>query len=228
VKDIDFEAFPKIPRLRRNAVVTEKIDGTNAQVFITECLGPFLNDGETRVVLHGTPYLVRAGSRNRWLTREADNFGFAAWVEDHADELVKLGPGRHFGEWYGLGIQRGYGLDHKRFALFNTGRWFPKSWGSGEPVDYITPGSKAAVAPDCCDVVPVLRIGTYSDSVVELAVWELQEFGSRAVPGFMMPEGVVVYHTASRQTYKRLIEGDDRPKSLHEYVPNSHSESEAA
>lgn len=28
--DAPFEKFPKIPRLRREAVITEKIDGTNA------------------------------------------------------------------------------------------------------------------------------------------------------------------------------------------------------
>ncbi len=56
----EFTAFPKIPRLNREIIVTEKIDGTNAQVVVTE-------DGE-----------VRAGSRSRWITPEADNFGYAA------------------------------------------------------------------------------------------------------------------------------------------------------
>jgi hypothetical protein len=32
-----FPAFPKIPRLRRRIVVTEKIDGTNALVSVSEC-----------------------------------------------------------------------------------------------------------------------------------------------------------------------------------------------
>lgn len=239
MREQDFEAFPKIPRLRRNAVVTEKIDGTNAAVYIVEhpfgagvnlredypqALTSVCGDERAEDGLPVSELFIYAQSRNRFITPEADNYGFAAWVLDNAVELAKLGPGRHFGEWYGLGIQRGYGLDHKRFALFNTGRWLQPMRGVGIGPDDRMVGPKMAIAPDCCDVVPVLRIATYSDVVVELAIWELMNEGSRAVPGFMNPEGVVVYHTASRQTYKRLIEGDEVPKSLHNY----HSEESVA
>jgi hypothetical protein len=31
-----FEEFQKIPRLRRDCVITEKIDGTNAQIYISD------------------------------------------------------------------------------------------------------------------------------------------------------------------------------------------------
>jgi hypothetical protein len=86
-------------------IVTEKLDGTNAQVHITD-------DGR-----------IFAGSRNRWITPDADNFGFARWVAEHEEELRALGPGSHYGEWWGSGIQRRYGLDEKRFSLFNVGRW---------------------------------------------------------------------------------------------------------
>jgi hypothetical protein len=34
---MEFEAFPKIPRLKRDMVITEKIDGTNACVLIEDC-----------------------------------------------------------------------------------------------------------------------------------------------------------------------------------------------
>ena len=78
---IEFMGFPKMARLSREIIVSEKIDGTNAQVYITE-------DGT-----------MRAGSRTRWITPEDDNFGFAKWVDAHRDELLTLGPGRHFGEW---------------------------------------------------------------------------------------------------------------------------------
>src|SRR5678815_5574755 len=76
-----FEPFSSIPRLKRGCVITEKIDGTNAQVYVAD-------NGE-----------VFAGSRNRWLGLEKteDAFGFARWVKDHEDELRGLGPGRHFG-----------------------------------------------------------------------------------------------------------------------------------
>lgn len=37
--------------------------------------------------------------------------------------------------------------------------------------------------------------------------------GSRAVPGFMNPEGIVVFHEASQTCFKKTIDGDDNPKS---------------
>ena len=33
---MEFEEFPKVPRLSRGCVITEKIDGTNAQVMVDE------------------------------------------------------------------------------------------------------------------------------------------------------------------------------------------------
>lgn len=103
-----FEGFPKMARLHRNAIITEKIDGTNAQVYVTE-------SGR-----------VLAGSRTRWITPENDNYGFAKWVKEHEDELrTGLGIGQHFGEWWGAGIQKGRypGIQDKRFSLFNVSRW---------------------------------------------------------------------------------------------------------
>lgn len=97
-----FTGFPKIPRLRREIIVTEKIDGTNASIFVPEDGGPLL-----------------AGSRTRWITPDHDNYGFARWVADHEERLrVALGPGRYFGEWWGPGIQRRYNIPEKRFSLF--------------------------------------------------------------------------------------------------------------
>ena len=99
--DKDFVAFPKIARLNREIVITEKIDGTNASIYVSE------KDGA-----------VYAGSRTRWITPEDDNFGFARWVRDHADELrTGLGFGVHFGEWWGAGIQRRYGLTPHAYHL---------------------------------------------------------------------------------------------------------------
>lgn len=180
----EFEPFPKISRLARYCVVTEKIDGTNAQIYITD-------NGE-----------LFAGSRTRWITPEADNFGFANWAYHNRAELLKLGPGRHFGEWWGVGIQRNYGLSERRFSLFNAGRW----------------NAPDAVLPVCVSVVPVLYTGIFSDVAVENAIEELREDGSRAAPGFAKPEGVVVYHAASRQLYKRTLDNDGEPKSLAQQV----------
>ena len=94
----EFKEWTKIARLSRDCVVTEKIDGTNAQIFITE-------DGQ-----------IFTGSRTRWITPQNDNFGFAKWVEQRKDEILKMGPGRHFGEFWGIGIQRGYDLFERRFS----------------------------------------------------------------------------------------------------------------
>ena len=175
----DFVPFPKMARLSREVVVTEKIDGTNAQIFI--------DDDGTMLV----------GSRSRWITPQVDNYGFAGWVERNRVELAELGPGRHFGEWWGNGIQRRYNVPDKRFSLFNAVRW-------GED------------RPACCGVVPVLYSGGFSLEAIEVALGDLAANGSRAAPGFMEPEGVVVFHTAALVGFKKTIERDEVPKGLTE------------
>lgn len=178
--DLLFLEFPKIYRLSREVIVTEKLDGTNAQVFVSE-------SGE-----------VKAGSRNRWITPENDNYGFAKWVKTNEAELLKLGPGRHFGEWWGGGIQRGYGLakDDKRFSLFNTSRW-----------------ADDTVRPACCGTVPVLAIRPALDThEVETLLGALAVGGSQAAPGFYQPEGIVVFHVQSNMSFKKTIEKDEEHK----------------
>lgn len=173
----EFVEFPKMARLSREVVITEKIDGTNACVFVGE-------DGA-----------VRAGSRTRWITPQDDNFGFAAWVECNKETLRELGPGTHFGEWWGVGIQRGYGLAERRLSLFNVSRW-------GES------------RPACCHVVPVLYRGAFDMCAVVDALDELRDCGSRASPGFAKPEGIVLFHTAANICFKKTLEKDDIPKAL--------------
>lgn len=177
--EIPFVEFPKISRYSREVVVTEKIDGTNAQVYV--------NDTMTEVF---------AGSRSRWITESDDNFGFARWVTEQKDELLKLGPGSHFGEWWGAGIQRRYGLAEKHFSLFNTHRW-----------------SDDATRPACCGVVPVLWRGPFDSLDVNAILQMLIVRGSLAAPGFMKPEGIVVFHTAAQWMLKKTIEKDAEPKS---------------
>ena len=176
----DFVEFPKMPRFSREIIITEKIDGTNAQICVSD-------DGTQ----------LRAGSRSRWIAPGDDNFGFAAWVQANRDELLTLGPGRHFGEWWGSGIQRGYGLQkgEKRFSLFNTSRW-------GES------------RPSCCHVVPVLYRGIFDQVAIDQALIGLELNGSAAAPGFMKPEGVVIFHTAGNFGFKKTLEKDDQPKSI--------------
>ena len=177
-----FVGFPKIARLVRTCIITEKIDGTNASVHIND---------------YGD---IWAGKRTGWITPDNDNFGFAAWVEAHKAELVQLGPGRHFGEWWGNGIQRGYGLPKgdKRFSLFNVA-----VWGDGDEAD-----KKRRVRPACCYVVPVLSVGDFTTNRVEACLTLLAATGSQAAPGFMKPEGVIVYHTANNVSFKQTYDSD--------------------
>ena len=180
---MDFVAFPKMARLSREIIVTEKIDGTNAQICITEN-GDFL-----------------VGSRTRWITPEDDNYGFAKWAYANKDELMKLGVGSHFGEWWGQGIQRNYSMTEKRFSLFNVSRW-----------------ADDAIRPLCCHVVPILYQGQFEEFGVMTGVKNslklLIEQGSQANKGFMNPEGVVIYHVAAGVGFKKTIHKDEMPKGL--------------
>lgn len=176
-----FLPFPKIARFSRDIVITEKIDGTNAQIFVDD-----------------SSSFIKVGSRTRWLSDKEDNHGFYRWAMEHREELLKLGPGRHFGEWWGSGIQRGYGLikGDKRFSLFNVGRW------------------NAENVPSCVSVVPTLFRGLFDSFLIEETLDLLRVNGSAASPGFMKPEGVVIFHTASGGLFKKTLEKDEAPKSL--------------
>lgn len=172
----EFVSFPSISRLSRECIVTEKIDGSNAQILITET-------GE-----------VLAGSRSRWISPGDDNFGFASWVHANRDALMaELGYGQHFGEWWGSGIQRRYGLKEKRFSLFNVSRWADK-------------------APGLCHVVPTLYRGPFDTVAIDTALAGLAAGGSVAAPGFRQPEGVVVFHVPSGHLYKKTLDKNDGHK----------------
>ena len=97
------------------------------------------------------------------------------------------------GEETGRFVQVPIGLKEKRFSLFNVARW-------GE------------ARPACCHVVPVLFRGLFSTIAVGAALDVLAAQGSQAVPGFMKPEGVVIFHIAGNVLFKKTIEKDDEPK----------------
>ena len=182
VTTTEFKEFQKIPRLKRRCTITEKIDGTNGLIYIGET-GEFL-----------------VGSRTRWIQpgKKTDNYGFAAWANDNKQELLKLGPGFHYGEWWGLGIQRGYAATEKHFSLFNVGRW----------------NQLGVILPNCVSVVPILYEGDFDTSSIEIQLDSLKERGSSASPGFMDPEGIIIYHTASRSLFKQTIKDDEKPKGV--------------
>jgi hypothetical protein len=193
-----FQPFPKLTRFSHDWTVTEKIDGTNAQILIGRPEEGYTPDDTLLWIDPATGHGVWAGSRNRLLTvGKGDNHGFAGFVQERAAEIVeKLGEGRHFGEWYGQGIgPRGYGVNPKRFALFNAGRW------TGQPL------------PDRFDVVPILYQGYLgSTDVFETCLLGLKEAGSAIAPGFMNPEGIVMYHGPSRTSFKKTFDYDEAGK----------------
>lgn len=225
---IEFQAWPKTTRLSREVMtITEKLDGTNAAVGVKRFpFGWFVGGVDDNGVSHDVPenaimvfgpdgidglpdseFLVYAQSRKRLITPGSDNFGFARWVWANADELAQLlGEGLHFGEWWGSGIQRGYGLPQgeKRFSLFNTHRW---GWIND------LPEHARSEVPEGLGVVPVL--GTYGFDPGKPWVYlsALQGHGSMAAPGFMDVEGIVIHLSLADVNYKMTVSGD-QPKYL--------------
>ena len=193
-----FQPMPKIPRLNRDMIITEKLDGTNASVWIVPISdNGFGYEGEYDTPLNALAmisignqmYAIYAGSRNRFLSRDKDNFGFAKWVHENAEDLaMELGEGTHYGEWWGKGIQRGYGLDKKRFSLFNVSRWGMADLSR-------------------CNVVPTIYSGPFDTEVINTTLRNSRG-ESAAAPGYTNPEGLVIFHTASRHVFKVTYEMD--------------------
>lgn len=188
---VEFKEFGKISRLNREVVITEKLDGTNACVVVVDPLENDPHNDESSTELR-----VFAQSRNRVITPENDNYGFAKWVERNSEDLKQLGVGYHYGEWWGNGIQRGYGLAEKRFSLFNTWRWKDSH-------------------PECCHVVPIIEICT-GLAEAPIILNNLKLNGSYAVPGWMQPEGLIAFHVASNTYFKATCENDEKPKGSKE------------
>lgn len=171
-------------------VITQKIHGTNAQIFIEEV--SFIPENEAgSVCVDDRFFKIRAGSRNRWLFVDVDNFGFAAFVESNAAELIEfLGEGRHFGEWAGPGINSGEGLTEKTFILFDWWKY---------PEDLVFPKQVRTV--------PILYMGVLDTNAIKIAMEDLKKDGSVLVPGFMRPEGVVT--SINGQLVKTVFEAED-------------------
>ena len=163
-----FKAWPKIPRLENEIYhITEKIDGTNACIIVTE-------------------EVLFAQSRTKLITPESDNYGFAKWVERNGEVLKSELPiGHHFGEWWGNGIQRNYDQPTKLFSLFN-----PRLRGT------------------CCSNVPALASCGHKElnETIEFWVNKLKTEGSVASPGYMRPEGVVVYAEQAGTHWKVIFD----------------------
>lgn len=175
-----YPRWPSIQRLSSEEIhVTEKIDGTNGIVRVTD-------DG-----------IVLAGSRNRWLSqpdgapptkKQDDNYGFAAWVYERAEQFRQWAPGVYYGEFYGQKIARGYGMSTRRWAMF---------------------GRSVSVLPEGVDAVPILYLGPWDYATIELSVSALAHKGSALVPGFLDPEGVVVHCLKSGAKFKKFCRDDE-------------------
>jgi len=214
---IEFKAWPKTPRLNRDCIVTEKIDGTNAAVIILDPIevedGHNVGAGETTPDGTGIAVwneklermqIVAAQSRKRviWPGKTTDNAGFAMWVWTNAQALAEtLGEGYHYGEWYGTAIQGNpYALEEKRFSLFNVVRYAEFDLEN-------VPG---------LGVVPVLYEGPFDQAWINNnLIPRLRVRGSVVSPG-RKAEGVIVFHKAAGHVYKVLCENDELPKGVAE------------
>lgn len=170
----EFKSFSSIERFKGlQCIVTEKIHGTNAQIHII---------GDE----------IRAAGRNRYLTIEHDNYGFALWVEHNKKDLIEFfGEGRHYGEWYGLGINSGYGLKEKRFASF--GLVLKDKPNRPPQVEFITE----------------LYNGKYDYMVPKQMSELLLHTRSMQVPGFDKPEGIVINFPALGHRFKMVFDLKD-------------------
>ncbi len=163
----EFKAYQKTLRLESiDVILSEKIDGTNAVINID-------TDGN-----------VLAGSRTRWLVDDGsnkwDNYGFGKWVAKNGAELGKLPPGTHYGEWYGKGINRNYGMTDRKLMLFNAPRYIGLQ--------------QSGLLPSCVELETVIHTCGPLDLYdhIEFFKQEAEDRGSWHVPGFMKVEGLIV------------------------------------
>jgi hypothetical protein len=65
------------------------------------------------------------------------------------------------------------------------------------------------VRPACCHVVPTLARGEFNTEEGLKVLESLRETGSVAAPGYMKPEGIIIYHTAGNYLFKKTFEKDE-------------------
>lgn len=195
----EFVPWAKTYRLftGKGIVVTEKIDGTNACIV-------FDDEGDMFVQ-----------SRRRIITPESDNYGFARWATDMQDELFYiLGPGRHYGEWWGQGIQRGYGMNRKVFSVFNTRRWYGGT--DEETLDSMDTRSYMAGLAGMITAVPTIYSGHFSEYEILKSANVLRTDGSMAARlqgvDYDNAEGVCIFFPDNGMVMKHVFDNDDKHK----------------
>lgn len=180
---VEFKTWPKIPRLQKvNMTITEKIDGTNSCVIV--------ENGE----------VVGCQSRNRLISPDNDNFGFAAWVEENKDTLKTLGDGYHYGEWAGPGIQKNpHLLSEKKFFLFNSYRW-----------NTVFEKNENHPAREIVSVVPTYGTRGFSSEAIMEAALQLEHhlwgLGSQATEP-TKPEGLIIFLYPTNTYFKLHLPG---------------------
>ena len=194
----NYSSFPSIERLENiYCVISEKIDGTNGLIEINETN-------------------VRFGSRNRYISFSDDNAGFANFFKDYearfkdaAKDITtdKSYPLRIYGEWFGRGIQRGYGLKDKFFMPFS-------SFYSEKLIEYQVPN---VITPN------IMYTGKFSMEVVDTCMQQLKLNGSGVVKDYKQPEGIVIFFPKYNFRLKETFDGakwkDALPKSEHDKKP---------
>ncbi len=182
---LDFVPFKSIEHLGKTSMlITQKLHGTNAQILI------FCGLCNATKACHCSEENnnLLCGSRNKWLTVDSDNFGFCNFVTQHKQQFINcLGRGRHYGEWCGPGINKGEGLTEKHFYLFNI--WY----------QHLT-------LPPNTGYVPILYKGRFDADTITATLEDLKLNGSRLVPGYRHPEGVVV--TIGQERYKLVFDNE--------------------
>lgn len=206
--------FGQTPDLFADGTLCEKLDGDTIGIHIDPLkTDPFTDEVGIKagdVMFSGADkraefYRVWLQNRSREVTPDQhDVHGVAAWARAHAAQLVEtLGPGIHFGEWWGYKICRGYGLGpgDRRFSLFNTARW---GFIDGTQV----PSLYAA---------PVLWEGNLMEgwATIRNEMDALLEGGSVAAPGYRHPEGVVLYHHGADVMMQHLFKSETRHRRHH-------------
>lgn len=193
----EYPAWPKIKRdpLDLTMEITEKLDGTNGLIYITnECFAD--TDPIVEVDIDNLSWYVYAGSRKRWLStgNTADNFGFAQWVKDNYQFLIEfLGTGHHYGEWCGPGIQKNpHNLPSKTFYLFSQ-------WWHQAKDKWVESGKEWNPS---LQVVPCLSRGPYSEEVIT-AMMDLLLHSYKENPDAGVPEGIVAYFPELNKRIKR-------------------------
>ena len=221
----NYASFPSIERLENiYCVISEKVDGTNGLIEINEVFPV----GEPKEIQ------IRFGSRNRYITFNNDNADFANFFRHYearfkdvaADIILKelevsgetltecqeQYPLRIYGEWFGSGIQRGYGLKDKFFMPFST-------FYAEKLIEYQVPN---IVKPN------IMYTGKFNKLTADMCMNTLAIHGSGIIKDYKRPEGIVIHFPKYNFRLKQTFEGSkweqSIPKAEHDKKPKLQKE----